>query len=413
MGRITRIDLNVELMSEFWQAMDAFFQPPMLWNWGDQFHLPFQPAGEGSSRTVRSYDPNGKLAPAGHGEAHFVGEDALLAYKIRFENKSDATAPASIITVSDTLDEDVDLSTFELTEIALGGQTIVVPEGLNHYETTVDFVVDNEFVSRAEIRVQIDVVLDTATRELTLSMIGLDPQTGWLHEDIMAGILYPNDDTGRGDGHISYTVKPLAGLASGTEITNIASIVFGWNDPIETPLVLNTVDAVAPESTISPLPLETVTAAFTVEWPGQDDADGSGLSHFEVYLSDNGADPVLWLEDTEETSAIYIGQGGHTYQFYSIATDNVGHEEPIPGTPDAVTTMSATPSAGVLGRHLFYNASAWDWDLSADTDGDTYFDPGEDGPNDGLAIAPDKTALLPGGAATFANYTSYSRGING
>jgi hypothetical protein len=32
---------------------------------------------------------------------------------------------------------------------------------------------------------------------------------------------------------------------------------------------------------------------------------------------------------------------------------------------------------------------------------------------DGGAVAPDKTALLPGRAATFANVTSYSRGING
>ncbi|NQU20710.1 MAG: hypothetical protein HQ567_05455, partial [Candidatus Nealsonbacteria bacterium] len=52
-----------------------------------------------------------------------------------------------------------------------------------------------------------------------------------------------------------------------------------------------------------------------------------------------------------------------------------------------------------------------DWDASSDGDGQ--YDPGEDGPNNHLAIATDKTPLLPGDVASFANYTSYSHGING
>jgi hypothetical protein len=55
----------------------------------------------------------------------------------------------------------------------------------------------------------------------------------------------------------------------------------------------------------------------------------------------------------------------------------------------------------VVGRHLFYNSSAWDSD-----------DPAANADDDS-AIAPDKTALLPGDTATFANYSSYSRGLNG
>lgn len=61
------------------------------------------------------------------------------------------------------------------------------------------------------------------------------------------------------------------------------------------------------------------------------------------------------------------------------------------------------PSAGVLdvtGRFIFYNGSSWDGSAAANA-------------NDDLAIATDKTALLPGGVAAFANYTSYLRGING
>ena len=55
----------------------------------------------------------------------------------------------------------------------------------------------------------------------------------------------------------------------------------------------------------------------------------------------------------------------------------------------------------VVGRHVFYNNSAFDGNNTAANEADN------------AAIAPDKVALLPGGTATFANYTSYNKGING
>ena len=60
--------------------------------------------------------------------------------------------------------------------------------------------------------------------------------------------------------------------------------------------------------------------------------------------------------------------------------------------------------ASVAARQLFYNGSFFDQDDA----------PGvaAAAANDG-AIATDKTALLPGETATFANYTSYSAGLNG
>ena len=60
--------------------------------------------------------------------------------------------------------------------------------------------------------------------------------------------------------------------------------------------------------------------------------------------------------------------------------------------------LSVDEPATVSGRHVFYNNSAFDTPPGfADAD----------------AIAPDKTALLPGEAATSANYTSFALGING
>ena len=58
-------------------------------------------------------------------------------------------------------------------------------------------------------------------------------------------------------------------------------------------------------------------------------------------------------------------------------------------------------AATVVGRHVFYNNSAFDGrNVAANA-------------ADDAAIATDKRVLLPGETATFANYTDYSRGING
>lgn len=72
------------------------------------------------------------------------------------------------------------------------------------------------------------------------------------------------------------------------------------------------------------------------------------------------------------------------------------------GSPQEVdSNVSWIHTTNILGRYVFYNGSIFDNNnLSANT-------------LDDAAIAPDKSALLPGQTATFANYTSYNQGING
>jgi hypothetical protein len=60
-------------------------------------------------------------------------------------------------------------------------------------------------------------------------------------------------------------------------------------------------------------------------------------------MSDNGGPIESWLENTVETTALFDGENGHTYQFFSVATDNVGHQEEVPTSPDTQTTVTATP----------------------------------------------------------------------
>jgi hypothetical protein len=70
------------------------------------------------------------------------------------------------------------------------------------------------------------------------------------------------------------------------------------------------------------------------------------------------------------------------------------------GTGYGIELITSQPNAPVA-RHIFYNNSRYDgYDVSASA-------------ADDAAIATDKTPLRPGQTATFANYTSYAKGING
>ena len=65
-----------------------------------------------------------------------------------------------------------------------------------------------------------------------------------------------------------------------------------------------------------------------MQWDGADEAGGSGVVGYDVYVSDGQrAFRIVAQEDTLLTEAYYKGQIGHTYAFYSVAMDGVGHVE--------------------------------------------------------------------------------------
>ena len=76
-------------------------------------------------------------------------------------------------------------------------------------------------------------------------------------------------------------------------------------------------------------------------------------------------------------------------------------------TAGASDTWQRAGGPLVMGRHVFYNNSAADRRAAAAGAG------AGAGAGVGASIAPNKLALLPSGAAAFANVTSYARGLNG
>ncbi len=287
--------------------------------------------GEYSVVQIAAVDPNYISGPAGYGSQGFIQPQTELPYEIGFENESDALAPAQTVTITEQIDPNLDWSTFQLGDFGFGGRTYTVPAGRQFYTTRID--------ATSSVGVFVDVTgnFDEQTGLLTWQFTSIDPET--LDEPkgiVLEGFLPPDKTAPEGQGWVSYTVLPKASDLSGTVIQAMASVVFNTNAPIDTPKALNTIDATAPESSVTALP-QTSSPSFGVSWSGNDNPGGSGIAGYDIYVSDNGGVYTPFLLGTAATSATFTGQSGHTYSFYSVATDNVGNIEPTPASAQAQT----------------------------------------------------------------------------
>ncbi len=323
-----------------------------------------------NSRVVSSFDPNDKSA-TGVGDGGYIDGQGPIEYRIRFENLATASAAAQQVRVTDVLDAKLDWSTFELLEFGFNGRGNRSPDrcvGLfrRHLQS-----------SPIPNPVQCEIHLDPVTGELAVDFKSFDEETGDWPEDPLAGFLPPNDETGRGEGYIRFSIWPVEGLDEGETIENQASIVFDVNEPIITNVAVNTIDTTAPSSAVTAFPANT-PPSFVVNLTG-DDGSGSGIAVYEVFVSVNGA-PFVFYNFFEENSFVYDGTAGVTYAFYSIATDNLGFEEPAKTTADSSVTPVATGgnfyldwAADQFGADADNPAlEATLWGKQADPDGDGY-----------------------------------------
>lgn len=352
--------------------------------------------GSGSGGAVGSFDPNEKTSAAGFGPQGFVSLDSVIPYRIDFENFEDATAPAQRVVVTDQLDQRFDFTTLQFTQAGFGDERISIPTGQQYFQTTVPFPVEN---GARPFDVDIEIDFNPETGMIRAVFQSIDPQTS-LPPDVLTGFLPPEDGTGRGQGFFSFTIETDEGLQSGDEIRNVAVIVFDINQPITTNQIdphdpsegtdpdkeaRITIDAGRPQSTVEDLIPESETLAFPVAWQGQDDANGSGVSFYDIYVSTNNGPFELWLDNTTETSAVFTGMDLTRYGFYSVATDNVRQREDSERIEQAFTLIDLPkpPVAdaggdyeGIEGGTILFDAtgstdpnndiSIYEWDLNYD-----------------------------------------------
>ena len=202
--------------------------------------------------------------------------------------------------------------------------------------------------------VLVEIGINLTSGLIAAQFLSIDPVTE-LPPDVLTGFLPPEDGTGRGMGYFAYTIMPKPGLPTGTQVRNVADVSFDEQPIIATDQVsetdptqgtdpakeaLVTLDAGAPTSTVAALPAVTTTTSFSVSWSGSDDAGGSGIAGYNVYVADNGGSYTLFTSSDSPGSTTFNGQNGHTYAFYSAATDNVGNQEAVRSIPDASTTVT-------------------------------------------------------------------------
>ncbi|MBQ9367940.1 MAG: hypothetical protein IJT83_09185 [Victivallales bacterium] len=338
---------------------------------GDGDEIPTVP-----TQPAESFDPNDKTVTEGYGAKKYVAANESLNYKVEFENEAEATGPARWIRVYDTLAEEFDLDTFELKSICLAGNYIEVGDGRDSFNQLIDVKLQDG----STVQVQVAINLDADTREIYADFMAIDPETGWMEQDVTKGILFPEDESGRGQGFFTYEVALKDGIENGIEITNTAEIYFDFNDPIDTPTTLNTVDADAPAKPTMELAADGTSVTITLHAA---DAD-SGIAGFYIKYSLDGEAFYEYCISTMD-SISFVGEAGATYYFVAQAFDNVGNASEwsdvqmttlfidnvapeITGIAADVTTptncnvvVTATASDAESAVMLYYSKDNGDW----------------------------------------------------
>jgi len=144
----------------------------------------------------------------------------------------------------------------------------------------------------------------------------------------------------------------------------------------------------------------TAAGTVMVKASGAGGVSPSYLRNFNGTLFFRSGD-ALWKSDGTEAGTVVFDDSLSVSNLYAVGdTLYIINRDPAIGTEPWVLRTSS--DSHVVGRHLFYNDSAFDGDDAAANAAD-----------DG-AIAPDKSAYLPGtGLSTKASVSSYVHGING
>jgi len=140
-----------------------------------------------------AYDPNDKqVFPNGYSEEHYIANEQELEYLIRFQNTGNA--PATDIHIRDTLDANLDISSFQM-----------VANSHSVFTT-----------------------IDPSTREID-----------FFFEDIQLADSVNNEPESH--GLVSFKIRPETDLPLLTELNNTASIFFDNNPPIVTNTTWSTI----------------------------------------------------------------------------------------------------------------------------------------------------------------------------
>ena len=246
-------------------------------------------------------------------------------------------AHAAMVTIKQQIDAAYDYSTFRLGDMMIAGNYIQVEGDVQSYKAR------HDWTSTLGVWVDVNAVFDADTGLMTWEFVAIDPETGYVVADPFTGLLAPNYNPPEGDGGVKYYVTPKETTSSGTVMQSQAEIIFDFNEPIDTPLLKYTLDGDNPVATVQSVTESGKAEYLLVRWGGTD--VGSGVKSYDVYVSVDGGEWLLWQDNISFDSALYAKlDGEHTYAFYAQATDYAGNAEAVTDVVSAEASLVSTHS---------------------------------------------------------------------
>ena len=134
--------------------------------------------------------------------------------------------------------------------------------------------------------------------------------------------------------------------------------------PVPTP------DNIPPTSTMVALPAESLPEVV-LQWSG---SDNRGVAFYDIHVSADGGPFELWRSGVRETGAIYQGEPGASYAFFSIAVDQSGNrelKEPLAEATTSVVLSNEPPVIAPISPQTVNERSLFTYQVAAtDPDGE-------------------------------------------
>ncbi len=264
-----------------------------------------------------AYDPNDKQSvPIGISENHYILGITEIEYLIRFQNTGNA--PATNVLLRDTLDSNLDISTFQLVSNSHSVITTTHP----------------------------------ITHEVT-----------FLFQNIMLPDSISNEPESH--GYIKYRISPFLDLQENTEINNTAYIYFDSNEPIVTNTTWHTIYTCAlflVDFTVNENIL-TATLGDSYQWfkngvaiPGATSQTYTITSNGNYYAQITG--PFGCVKNTNTQAVVYVGITNESYSSISIYPNPMNDVCTISFTENlASATFTVIDMNGKIMRSLNGNSS--------------------------------------------------------
>ena len=198
------------------------------------------------------------------------------------------------------------------------------------------------------------IVTDVLPDGLTPTAANTGTINGWAVSTNGQTITAARDDALAGGTSYAALIVTVAVAGDAPDsVINTATVSGGGelntaNNSASDPTTISAPGTAPPVSSVNPLPPVQDTAEVALSWSGQP-AAGSTIAFFDIFVSDNGGPFTAFFTGTTQTSAIFVGQNGHTYGFYSVATDNFGNRQPTPTEAQATVEVQLPPvTVGLL-----------------------------------------------------------------